>query len=183
MPRVLDTSGPSEKPKGPSYRKINTYFKSTKQYWKERNRRKKVRQLSKEHYTYKQIAEKLGISVKTVQRDMKKIRRYVIGQINRYFRLLEEERHRKLNRELEGKNAIEQLKILTRRMIAYQSRQAIRKYRRHYMIVKIDMRDMVYGIPRITTSTRRATITYPFNIRFHVVTDEFETDIGGFRIG
>ena len=59
--------------KGPQYRKINRYYKSKSQYWKERNRRKKAWELSGQGYNYTQIAEKLGVSEKTVQRDLKKI--------------------------------------------------------------------------------------------------------------
>jgi transcriptional antiterminator len=70
--------------KRPKYRVINKYVKSKKKYWRERNRRKKVWELSGK-LTYTQIAEKLGISEKTVQRDMKKISPYYIRLSSKYL--------------------------------------------------------------------------------------------------
>jgi len=126
------------KRKGPQYRRINTYFKSTKQYWKERDRRKQAWELSGKH-TYKQIAEKLGVSEKTVQRDIKKIRPYFYRLSRKYFRELEAERDRQLQAELEGKNVFQQFKILSRRLAEYQKLMQFRQYLRHSMFVTFDL--------------------------------------------
>lgn len=85
----------------PEYRRINTYTKSIEQYWKERNRRKKAWQLSGE-YTYKQIADKLGVSERTIQRDMNKLRRYYIGQYNKKRRAILDEQKKRVSAQLEG---------------------------------------------------------------------------------
>lgn len=68
---------------GPSYRKVDAYSKSLKQYRLERKRRRQVRVLASKGYTQKQIAVELGVSVRTVKRDWEKVRAYVKGQHNK----------------------------------------------------------------------------------------------------
>ena len=89
--RVMDTERRVKKRNVPQYRLIRTYSKSTKQYWKERKRRKKARELSAQGFTYEQIAQELGVSLSTVKRDMKKLRSYILGQFRREMRLFHEE--------------------------------------------------------------------------------------------
>jgi len=165
---------------------MDKYVKSTDQYWKERNRRKRARELQSQGLTYKQIAKKLGVSEKTVQRDMKKNRRYYIGQINRAFRLLEQERNRKLNRELEGKSLFQQYKIMSRRMDAYMKRLKWRKYLRHLMVITIDMTKINYGLPElkiVPSKSFKISLREPFHVRIFAKTEEFEAPLGGFTIG
>ena len=68
---------------GPSYRKVDAYSKSLKQYRLERKRRHQVRVLASKGYTQQQIAVELGVSVRTVKRDWIKVRAYVKGQHNK----------------------------------------------------------------------------------------------------
>jgi transcriptional regulator with XRE-family HTH domain len=58
------------------YRKKAKYTKSIYQYKRERARRKQVWQLWNEGFSQKQIAEKLGVSEKTVGRDWRKLLSY-----------------------------------------------------------------------------------------------------------
>jgi len=76
----------------PEYRLISNYYKSTTQYWKERNRRKQEWKLYSEGLNYQQIGEKLGVSAKTVSHDLKKVFAYYKGQIAREIRLVREAR-------------------------------------------------------------------------------------------
>jgi DNA-binding CsgD family transcriptional regulator len=55
------------------YRQMHQYSKSIREYKKERERRQKVFQLYSQGYTQKQIAEQIGVSPKTVYRDLKKL--------------------------------------------------------------------------------------------------------------
>lgn len=159
---VLDT-------KGAVYRRINVYSKSTEQYWKERNRRKKVWQLSGEGFTYKQIAEKLGVNEKTVQRDINKVRPYYIGRIRRAFRIMEEEYDRKFKEELEGKNLVQQLSILTQRVTRYKKLMQVRKYLRHTMFITFDLDAAVKGeFPISFKPTPPVSFTKPFQIHFRM---------------
>jgi len=174
---VLDT-------KGAVYRRINVYSKSTEQYWKERNRRKKVWQLSGEGFTYKQIAEKLGVNEKTVQRDINKVRPYYIGRIRRALRIMEEERDRKFKEELEGKNLFQQLSILTQRVTRYKKLMQVRKYLRHTMFVTFDLDAAAKGEPPISFKpTPPFSYTKPFQIHFRMKINGKMVSLAELKIG
>ena len=162
-------------------------MKSKNQYWKERNRRKMAWELSGQGNNYKQIAEKLGVSEKTVQRDIKKILPYFHRLSKKYFRELEQQRDDKLNAELEGKTVFQQFNILTKKMVAYKLLMKQREYRRHSQTILIDMTQQEYGIPKISFVPRgKQTLAYPYKIRVHVKTifegKDFTVDIGGVDI-
>ena len=63
--------------KGPGYRKKHVYTKSIAKYRKERERRKRVCELS--NLSQEEISKRLGVSVRTVQRDQAKIKPYHLG--------------------------------------------------------------------------------------------------------
>lgn len=98
--------------KGPQYRQIDAYWKSREQYKKERQRRKQARELSRQGFNYTQIAEKLGVSEKTVYRDMKKLRPYILGQIRREWRLFDQEEQRKFHAQMENMTLAQQVDFL-----------------------------------------------------------------------
>lgn len=171
------------KRKGPQYRRINRYLKSTKQYWRERNRRKAAWNLSGEGYTYKQIAEKLGVSEKTVQRDIKKIRPYYYRLSRRYFRELEAERNRKLREELEGKTIFQQYEILSNKMDYHMKLMKTREYRRHVMNVTFDFDAFVTGEPPLViTPAVCSPIAKPFHIRFWLKSANNKRMIGSLQL-
>jgi IS30 family transposase len=58
--------------------------KSIARYKLERARRKKVLELTEEGYTQTQIASQLGVSRKTVYRDLKRLRPYITRLINQH---------------------------------------------------------------------------------------------------
>lgn len=74
--------------KGPGYRRKYVYTKSIAKYQKERLRRRRVCELS--NLNQEEIAKRLGISVRTVQRDLAKIKPYHLGQFNRFCKELHE---------------------------------------------------------------------------------------------
>ena len=51
------------------YRKVSTYTKSAKRYKLERERRRQVRLLIEKGFSQQQVAEELGVSIRTVKRD------------------------------------------------------------------------------------------------------------------
>ncbi len=57
----------------------------------------------------------LGVSEKTVQQDIKKIRPYYYRLSKKYFRELEQQRVDNLNAELKGKTLSQRFGILTKR--------------------------------------------------------------------
>ena len=186
---VLDKKRQLKHKKIPQYRRINTYFKSTKQYWKERNRRKQIMELAYVQFlNQKEIATKLGISVSTVKRDLRKVRRFIRGQTNRAIRIMREERHRAFEQAMEGLSLREQFDYLSMEMERYKKIWHNREYRRHYQIILIDMTQLdKYGIPKLTLIPGgNQTLAYPYKIRVQVKGSfegrEFTADIGGFNI-
>lgn len=172
--------------KEPVYRRMNVYIKSIKQYWKERNRRKKAWQLSSEGYTYKQIAEKLGVREKTVQRDMKKVRRYHIGQLNKSWRIMQEEQMAAWEKKLEGLSLSQQFKVTTRLLGEFMDRQREREYNRHLIKIVLDMDHLVHGVfPTIITWPKQKClrVTLPIHVRIAFRVEGKDIKYGGFTIG
>ena len=72
------------------YRKMRKYTKSVEQYKRERARRKRVLELFEKGYAQKDVAVQLGVSTKTVGRDLKKLLPYMSAEITRSRIRLEE---------------------------------------------------------------------------------------------
>lgn len=175
----------------PEYRRINRYFKSTKQYKNERNRRKKILHLwLVEFRSQKEIADKLGVSVSTVKRDQKKLKRYVRGQNNRAIRIMRDERHRAFEQAMEGLSLRERFDYLSLQLERQKKLWQRRGYRGHYTIFHLDMTQAdKYGIPKLTLYPRQTankTLAYPYKIRVVIKGSYagriFEADLGGFNI-
>jgi len=170
-----------------AYRHIKKYYKSTKQYKKERLRRKLCWLLSGK-YKETEIAEMLGISVRTVIRDMNKIKPYYYRLSRSYFSKLEQDRIKEMKLKMEGKTLLQQFKMLTDAMIEQHERFKTREYKRHYQIIFLDLTQLdPYGIPKVTFIPKgRQTLAYPYKVRVHVKGcykgREFTADIGGFNI-
>ena len=170
-----------------AYRRIKKYYKSTSQYKKERLRRKLCWLLSGK-YRETEIAEMLGISRRTVIRDMNKIKPYYFRLSRSYFSKLQQEKIRALNAQLEGATLKQQFHILTEAIIQQRKLWKQREYKRHYQIIFLDLTQLdPYGIPKITFIPKgRQTLAYPYKVRVHVKGcykgREFTADIGGFNI-
>ena len=127
------------------YRRIRKYYKSTRQYKKERLRRKLCWLLTAK-YKETEIAEMLGISVRTVIRDMNKIKPYYFRMSRAYFNQMEQDRIKEMKLKLEGKTIFEQINILTAVMLERRKLFKTREYRRHFQIITVDVtgKNMVF---------------------------------------
>jgi hypothetical protein len=96
--------------KGPGYRRKHVYTKSVAKYRKERERRKRVSELS--NLNQEEIAKRLGVSVRTVQRDQAKIKPYHKGQFNRFCRELREKEMREYNETSDSLSLPQRAKLL-----------------------------------------------------------------------
>lgn len=85
------------------------------------------------------IAGRLGVSERTVKRDMAEIRPYCERKVRGYLRKPEEARVAKVDAELEGKSLGERLKILERTWVDYMKLVKRRKYLRRQLTVTIDL--------------------------------------------
>jgi len=91
----------------PDHRRIKRYYKTSGQYWKEHNRRKQILcLLEKKKLNQRQIADRLGVSERTVKRDIAKIRPYQERKFRHQSRLLQKENDEKFETELANKTPL-----------------------------------------------------------------------------
>lgn len=155
-----------------TYRKIKKYYKSIRQYKKERLRRKLCWLLSGK-YTQTEIAEMLGCSRRTVIRDMNRIKPYYYRMTRSYLSKIEQQKIRELELKLEGKNPVQQLKILTDALIEQQNLMRQREYNRHVIKFYFDL-DYVDpdGCPQLRMwPNHPANLTLPYILQFHFIKD------------
>lgn len=169
--------------KGPLYRRKHAYVKGIKQYRKERTRRKRVWELSGK-LKQNEIAEKLGVSVRTVQRDMARVRRYYKGQFNRFVRQLNEERIQQVRAVLEGKTSIEQLKILSNLLVQQRKEEEAQKRLMRTFFIIIDLDDMANGFPSFKPFYASPYVNFKEGVRFVIrcIKNGQKHDLGGWTL-
>jgi transcriptional antiterminator len=106
-------------------------------------------ELSGQGFNYREIAEKLGVSEKTIQRDIKKITPYYDRLSKKYYRDLKQQRMDNLNAELEGKTLFQRFNSLAKKMVDYKFLMKQREYNRRTLKIIIDMDDLTDGFPAI----------------------------------
>lgn len=165
--------------KHPKYRRIHTYCKSPKQYWKERDRRKRVLALANKCLTYQEIAEQMGISERTVKRDMHKLRPYRIGVFNKAVLEFRKERQRKLEQQMAGMNLRERLGFISKKLVEEQKLMRRNEYHKHAITFTINLDeiqkrldDQPYGRPFITVTPKT------INCRLHDLRLKFRIKAG-----
>lgn len=150
----------------PSYRVIHTYSKSTKQSQRERKRRSQVLKLSQEGKGTREIALALGVTSRTILRDMAKLHRYLIGQINKKYYLLDQQRKQDLETALSKVPLEERFKRLTSLMCWTRKLSKKEEYEQHNFNILINMDDLTNGFPSIIPSNKNTTMTLPYHINF-----------------
>ncbi len=169
----------------PEYRRINSYFKGTRQYWKERNRRKQVMELSSKGLTLKQIAKEIGCSYRTVRRDAVKIERYVRGKFNSHMTQLQREARAKLDAEIEALGVSDydkRFKKLTNLMFKTRKLSQAEIEKQHNKVIVFDFdKPTDQGFPRILAEP--GVFKTPYNISFVAHRDGENHVLGGITIG
>jgi len=165
------------------YRRVKKYYKSVDQYKKERLRRKLCWLLSGT-ITYEQIGEMLGISKRTVIRDINKIRPYYERMFRSYARKLQADRFREVQAKLATMSLSEKFDCLTNLIIEQRERMKLRDYKSHFTIWTLDMTQAdKYGIPKLSVTQKGKTLAFPHKMRIHVIASyegkKFCVDIGG----
>lgn len=170
--------------KKPSYRKVKKYYKSPKQYWVERNRRKRVRELADAGLSQRQIAEKLNVSERKVKRDVAKIRPYQERKFRHQLRLLRKEWDEQFEAELAGETPLQQLEILGRKIIQYDKALRMREYYHHQIYINIDLDRIVYGLPEVRMWPKEITKTkFPLTINLRYIKNQKAISIGSITAG
>jgi DNA-binding CsgD family transcriptional regulator len=153
----------------PDYRRINAYYKSPKQYQKERGRRRKALQLLNQGLSFGQIAKQLGVNRRTVYRDLSKTKRYLKGQINAKLFEHEQEQIRKHEQALAGLSTAELFKCYTDLMCLGLRAFKQRRFEKHNFNVLINLDDLTNGFPSIIPENKNSTMTLPYNFNFIAV--------------
>jgi len=167
-----------------SYRKIDSYFKSIERYKVERARRKQIRVLAEQGLTRKQIAERLGLSERTVYRDLKKTEKYYRGKINRSFRKLGEARRRMFKDQAKGMPVHQQLKVLSKLNKAQGKQREKEERKARTLIFIINLDDLADGVPSIMPSSKYGTFNLrkEITIKFLVQKDGKTEELGNYNL-
>lgn len=144
---VFDTKRHNNAKIKAEYRRIRKYYKSPKRYQKERKRRRRVLDYYEQGFSYKTIAQKLGVSERTVKRDMVKIKPYYERKIKNLMRKLQQERIANFQAMLEGKTLVQRFNILTKEIARSYRLKKERGYRRSRMVLVINLDDCTNGVP------------------------------------
>lgn len=186
--RVFDTRKHTNAKFKPEYRRVVKNFKSPKKYWQERKRRKQVLELLENNFSVKQIAVKLGVSERTVKRDIAKIKPYYERRIRHSLNFLRQEQQQvEFGVDYEKLSPREKLKQLrfqfeSLKMQIKQLKQ--REYLRHQLLVTIDLDDLTGGFPKIIFYPQMPlSAKLPFNINFAFKKNGVTTQVQGWCIG
>ena len=154
--------------KGPGYRKKHVYTKSIAKYRKERERRKRVSELS--NLSQEEIAKRLGVSVRTVQRDQAKIKPYHRGQFNRFRRELNEKEMREYNETSKSLSLEQRAKLLTALLNSQRKEEAAHKRFLRTFFIDIDLdRCAAEGFPVAKRFIASHKVNLKEGIQFMVV--------------
>ena len=150
------------------YRRKHVYTKSIAKYREERLRRKRVCELS--NLNQEEIAKRLGVSVRTVQRDQAKIKPYHLGQFNRFCRELHEKEMREYNETSESLSLPERAKLLTKLLDRQRKEEEDHKRFLRTFFIDIDLdRCAADGFPEAKPFIASHKVNLKAGIQFVVV--------------
>jgi len=179
----FDDSVEKTRKRGPEYRRKHAYVKGIAQYKKERKRRKQVWELSGK-LNQTEIARQLGVSIRTVQRGMSKVRRYYQGMFNRFCRELQGAKIREVQAKMEGMSPLQKLDFLGG-LIAQQRKEEERRKRvSRTCVVTINLDDLTDGIPSVKPFMASNTINLREGLDFVIrcIKDGQKHDLGGWTL-
>jgi transposase len=154
--------------KGPGYRRKHVYVKSIAKYRAERERRKRVCELS--NLSQEKIAKQLGVSVRTVQRDQAKIKPYHLGHFNRFCRELHEKKMKEYNETSESLSLPQRAKLLIELLDRQRKEEAAHKRFLRTFFIDIDLdRCMPDGFPDAKCFIASHNVNLKDGIQFMVV--------------
>jgi DNA-binding CsgD family transcriptional regulator len=165
---------------GPSYRKVDAYSKSLKQYRLERKRRRQVRVLAFKGYTQQQIAVELGVSVRTVKRDWEKVRAYVKGQHNKTLKERASDEIAVGDFEKWSQNLTHKERDLIIKRLSKQPK------RKQTLIVYLNMdKQNIAGFPYVTTYPAMAHFSFSGKlvVKIRMIRDHKTKELLNFVIG
>ena len=131
------------------YRRVRVYYKSLGQRKREELRRQRVLELSSQGLSLAQIALQVGVSPRTVQRDLGRSRASVECAFKREVRSLAEEDRARVLDQLEGLNPQQQFTKI-RNLLSEKQHSATRRLVCHKLRVTFDVDAALAGRPALS---------------------------------
>jgi hypothetical protein len=180
--RVFDTKRHCNVKSKPSYRLIRTNYKSPGRVKKERLRRNRVLKLWIGDVKVKDIAVELGVSERTVKRDLARIRASVERRLARRFRLLGEEERLWFLGSLEGLSPVEQIRRSCEKLA--EIRKSAKVKRSSKILVTFDTDALRAGRPCLKfRPSMPVSFVPPGVLNFRVILDGKNWYVGQFALG
>lgn len=149
------------------YRRINKYTKSIAQTKRERARRMKVLELWLKNWGIGRIASDLGVSKRTVHRDLERLGETIKRRFERPARAGSEETRVQMMKRLEGLSPVEQAKRINEQL-ANTKKFGLRR-ECHKLLVKIDADAFIKGENALSYKPKFPALTPPYVINFQLV--------------
>lgn len=179
--RVFDTKRHSNIKAKAAYRRIDKYTKSLPRSKEERARREMVLKLWLSGYAVSRIAQEVGVSVRTVNRDLEKLKPTIKRRYERYMRGVAEEQRLKATKQLEGLSPVEQAQWISR-YLAEKENLKIRRRPCHKLLVKIDADAATRGEDALSYKPRFPLVVQPYVINFKLVLNGESQFIGQLKV-
>ncbi len=166
----------------PDYRKIRSYYKSPRQYQKERARRRKALALAGQGLGLAEVAKALGVSSRTVQRDLARVERYTKAQATRRRDLLEKQELKELE-DVSAETLLKRFEVLTRLMRKTKKLGKEEEYEQHNTVFLINLDQLVDGLPTAKVLQHPSRIfKTPHNISVILLKNGMVHNMGGVKI-
>jgi hypothetical protein len=165
--RVFDTKKHSNVKRKPEYRRIKKNFKSLEQTKREKARRERGLELCLAGWSGDQIAGALGVSRRTVQRDLEKMRETIKRRLAHAVRVGSDEERVRLNRELDGLGPVEQARRIGLQLSG--TKKSGRRRECHKLLVKIDVDSFGEGKEALSFRPGFPALVPPYVINFVLV--------------
>jgi hypothetical protein len=178
--KVFDTKKHSNIKRRAEYRRINKYIKSPEQAKREKTRRMRVLELWLKDWGIGRIASDLGVSKRTVDRDLDKLGETIKRRFDRSARAAAEEERLQMMRQLEGLSPVEQAKRINRELVNAK-RFGVRR-ECHKLLVRIDVGAFNGGKNALSFKPKFAALVAPYVINFQLVVDGDCRGIGQLRV-
>jgi hypothetical protein len=163
---VFDTKKHSIKAKA-EYRRIDKYFKSLQKTRLEEKRRKKVLECWLAGYSTRRIAYEVGVSNRTVNRDLAKLSSTIKRRYARLLGSVAENERIQITKYLEGLNPVEQIKWIGKYLDAQAFKSRRRSCRKLLIVINADAVDNGVGV--LGFKPKSPALVAPYVINFRLV--------------
>lgn len=179
---VFDTKKHTNVKRKAQYRRIDKYIKSLAKMKAEQARRMRVLELWIEGYKIWQIALELGVSKRTVNRDLKTQKCMIERRFKRSIGSLAELERQRILKQLDGLSLIEQAGWIRKYI---EGRKAVGRCRRRCrkLLVIVDADAAVKGQNALKLKPKLPALVAPYVINFQLIVEGKREFIGQVGVG